>query len=211
MTAILSTRILSAHELFKQRHGRRLSWAAAGALAVLILLVLLLPEYRPTPYTLVTEATRLYEFELERIEEPPPPEREVPTPHREVVVAPGADPDVTIPDVRIEPFPTPIDPGWAVPDDTPFVAVAEKPRLLQGARAEYPEMARLAGLQGLVMVKVLVDVDGTVARVELLKGVHPLIDRPALAAARRLVFAPGTQRRMPVPCWVAVPFRFSLD
>jgi protein TonB len=76
--------------------------------------------------------------------------------------------------------------------------------------ADYPEIARLAGMQGTVMVKVEVDVDGTVRRASILKGVHPLLDRPALAAARRLVFEPGTQRGMPVSCWVAVPFRFYL-
>ena len=106
---------------------------------------------------------------------------------------------------------TPANSDWTRPvDNTPFVVAQEKPRLLRGAVADYPEIARLAGMQGTVVVKVLVDVDGTVARVEILKGVHTLLDRPALAAARKLVFTPGKQRDMPVACYVAVPFRFYL-
>jgi TonB family protein len=61
-----------------------------------------------------------------------------------------------------------------------------------------------------VVVKVRVDVDGAVSRVEIIKGVHPLLDRPALAAARKLRVTPGSQRGVPVSCYVAVPFRFYL-
>jgi protein TonB len=211
MAALPLAGVRPAHQVFKLQHNRRLLWAAVGALAVLTLLVLVMPEYRPTPYRLTTNELIIDDYEIEAIEAPPPdrPQRQVRVP----VIEPSSDPDArdTIPDIPIVDIPLPVPDVPALPSDTPFVAAYEKPRLIQGARADYPEMARLAGLQGLVMVKVLVDVDGSIARVELLKGVHPLIDRPALAAAKRLRFAPGTQRSMPVPCWVAVPFRFSLD
>lgn len=102
--------------------------------------------------------------------------------------------------------------GWQGPaaDTGPFEALSENPRLVQGAQAHYPEMARLAGMQGTVVVVVTVGPAGRVTEAAVLKGVHPLLDRPALAAARKLVFAPGTQRGIPVKCQVAVPFRFYL-
>lgn len=212
VNALVRERTLSAHDLFKDQYARTLRWSVLGALVVLVIGVLVMPEYRPVPYRLAQDPTILTEFELEppAIVEPPP----IAQP-RQPDIAPveDEDPRAVDPPPWVDPYiRIPYDPrGVVAPvDDTPFVATSANPRLLQGAMADYPEMARLAGMQGTVMVKVLVESDGTVGRVEILKGVHPLLDKPALAAARKLVFAPGTQRGVPVPCNVAVPFRFYL-
>lgn len=211
MAALVLARAVTANDLFKSQYGRTLRWAAGLAAVVLTFLVLTLPEFVPTPYQL-TEGRELVveEIELLRPIERPlvaPPTLPV-MPNIEPSADPEALPTIEVPELMPVPY---AEQTWVPEVDAPFVATSAKPRLVQGARADYPEMARLAGLQGLVMVKVLVGIDGRVEQVELLKGVHPLIDRPALAAARRLVFAPGTQRDIPVPCYVAVPFRFNLD
>lgn len=212
MHSMALARALSANELFKLQYGRTLQWSAFVALVVLTLAVILMPEYRPTPYSRPLSPTRLIDIELEAVPlDIPKPQTRIKVPL--VTIAPDDDPDAvdTIEFPELIPWDTPFFPDVPLTDDTPFVAASQNPRLLRGAVAEYPEMARLAGVQGLVMVKVLVGIDGRVQRVELLKGVHPLIDRPALAAARRLEFAPGTQRDNPVQCWMGVPFRFVLD
>lgn len=211
MAALVLARAVTANDLFKSQYGRTLRWAGGLAVVALAVLVLTLPEFHPTPYQL-PEGRELVveEIELLRPIERPlvaPPQAPV-MPNIEPSADPEALPTIDVPELMPVPY---TEQPWVPVDDAPFVATSAKPRLVQGARADYPEMARLAGLQGLVMVKVLVGVDGRVEQVELLKGVHPLIDRPALAAARRLVFTPGTQRDIPVPCFVAVPFRFSLD
>lgn len=211
MAALVLARAVTANDLFKSQYGRTLRWAGGLAVVVLAVLVLTLPEFDPTPYQL-SEGRELVIEEIELLR---PIERPLVAPPKLPVmpnIEPSADPEAlpTIEVPTLLPVPYTEQP-WVPVDDVPFIASSAKPRLVQGARADYPEMARLAGLQGLVMVKVLVGVDGRVEQVELLKGVHPLIDRPALAAARRLVFTPGTQRDIPVPCHVAVPFRFSLD
>lgn len=214
MPHLVSARVLSAQELLKLQYRWTLRWSAVGALVVLILAVITMPEYRPTPYRLSGDATRVLEIELEAAVVPPPDVRTerirvpnvVPAPPTESGVVEEIDWPSQLIDIPLRSL------RPAIPvDDTPFVATSAKPALLQGAVAEYPEIARLAGLQGTVVVKVLIAPDGTVARVALLKGVHPLLDRPALAAARTLVFRAGTQRGVPVKCWVAVPFRFGLD
>ena len=212
MHAQVRERALTAQEVFKDQYTQTLRWSALGALVVLILVVLVMPEYRPVPYRLSNDAFTITEIELEAppVDEAPPQE----SPRQpDIAPVPEDDPNAVEDPAFVEfllDIP-PASPVWTRPvDNTPFVVAQEKPRLLQGAVADYPEMARLAGMQGTVVVKVLVDVDGTVARVEILKGVHPLLDRPALTAARKLVFAPGTQRSMPVRCFVAVPFRFYL-
>ncbi len=212
MAALAIARVLNANDLFKQQYGRTLRWAAGLSLVALTVLVLTMPEFRPTPYALPDNQEIILQ-EMEVLRPPVDKPRDEPKRTHDVpIVEPSPDPEaldtVEMPDLIDILTPEPV---WDDGADTPFVATSEKPRLIQGARADYPEMARLAGVQGLVMVKVLVGIDGRVEQVDILKGVHPLIDRPALAAARQLVFQPGTQRTVPVPCWVAVPFRFSLD
>jgi TonB family protein len=49
-----------------------------------------------------------------------------------------------------------------------------------------------------------------VDRAEITQGVHPILDQAAKAAALRCRFTPGTQRTIPVPVWVAIPYRFRL-
>ena len=212
MHALVRERALTAQEVFKDQYAQTLRWSVLGAVVVLILAVLVMPEYRPVPYRLTNDPTTITEIELEAppVDEAPPRE----SPQQPVIEPVTNDDPNAVEDPQFVNFLVdipPANPDWTGPvDDTPFVVAQEKPRLLQGAVADYPEMARLAGMQGTVVIKVLVAEDGSVARVEVLKGVHPLLDRPALAAARKLVFAPGTQRSMPVRCFVAVPFRFYL-
>jgi len=62
-----------------------------------------------------------------------------------------------------------------------------------------------------VLIHVRVDVCGRVDRAEIIQGVHPLLDKAALAAALRCRFTPAKQRDMPVPVWVAIPYRFRLN
>jgi len=212
VSALACARAPTANDLFKRQYAETLRWSVIGALTVVVVAALVVPEYRPTPYRLRQEEIRVVEIELEA--PPVAPLNEQPAPPPLLTVVPVAELDPGAPEVteyeKLIAIPTGAG-SWTEPaPPEPFVASSRTPRLVRSAPADYPEMARLAGLQGTVIVKVLVDVDGTVTRVELLKGVHPLVDRPALAAARRLVFEPGTQREQPVPCWVAVPYRFSL-
>jgi protein TonB len=97
-----------------------------------------------------------------------------------------------------------------LPSDTGFTASSRNPQLVFQAKPHYPEVARLAQVQGTVIVKVLVDAQGQVAAAEIIRGVHPLLDKAALAAARKCVFLPGQQRELKVPTWVAVPYSFHL-
>jgi outer membrane biosynthesis protein TonB len=37
-----------------------------------------------------------------------------------------------------------------------------------------------------------------------------LLDREALKAARKTLWTPGKQRNIPVKCWMALPYNFTL-
>jgi len=203
---------LSANDAFKMRYPRYLKGAVLAALLLTALLVWLWPGYEVKPYKLRQEAI----IELIVLEpvvpviEPPKP-LEVPRLPPIVEAAPEDDPDAvdTIPDLI--PIGTPINRVPAPRTDEGFVPSSAEPVLEYQMKADYPEMARRAGLEGTVMIHALVGVHGRVDRAEVIQGVHPLLDKAAKAAALRCRFTPGKQRKMAVPVWVAIPYRFRLN
>jgi len=93
--------------------------------------------------------------------------------------------------------------------DEAFVAFEHEPELVWMREPVYPEIARDAGIEGLVLVRVLVGADGTVLQVTLLRSVLGL-DEAALEAAKTAVFRPALQQGLPVQAWVVIPIEFSL-
>jgi protein TonB len=91
-----------------------------------------------------------------------------------------------------------------------FVPVEEQPVLVEKEVPPYPELARLAKIEGTVIVRVLVGKDGKVKDAVLGKSVNGILDEAAMDAARRCVFKPAMQNKKPVAVWVAIPFAFKL-
>lgn len=203
---------VTANDAFKLRYPRYLKGAVLAALALTALFVWLWPGYQAKPYQLRQDkAFEIVDIEpIPTIVDPPLPP-EVILPPREVEPAPIDDPEAleTIPEPMS--IHTILNPGPAtLPDDTGFVPSSARPQLKFQFKADYPEIARRAGLEGTVMVHVRVDRHGRVDRAEIIQGVHPILDKAARAAALRCQFTPGTQRSIPVPVWVAIPYRFKL-
>lgn len=73
----------------------------------------------------------------------------------------------------------------------------------------YPEVARQAGIEGRVTVKVLVGPDGNVLKVGSVSGPEQFHDE-VQDKAMNLQFTPGLQNGKPVKVWVTVPFNFKL-
>ncbi len=100
-------------------------------------------------------------------------------------------------------------------DDLPqfgqYVYVEELPEAITKVSPTYPDIAREAGVDGVVLVQALVGKDGHVkdARVQPGKSI-PMLDGAALAAVKQWVFKPALSNNKPVAVWVAVPVRFSL-
>jgi protein TonB len=90
-----------------------------------------------------------------------------------------------------------------------FVAVSEKPVVLHKVNPDYPELARKAGVSGMVVVKVLIGTQGNVEKVEVVKS-HPMLDEAAISAAWQFKFKPGKQRDRAVKVWMSIPFTFRL-
>lgn len=104
-------------------------------------------------------------------------------------------------------------PAIPVPaDDTPvpFEAVEKLPVLVSRPAPVYPEVAIRAGIEGKVVVKVLVGKDGRVREAVVLYSNADCLNDAALAAAKEYLFVPAIMNNGPVSVWVSVPFSFRL-
>lgn len=75
----------------------------------------------------------------------------------------------------------------------------------------YPQKAHEENIQGTVIVRFVVQKDGSIGDIQIIKKVHPLLD----AEAERLVkgmakFEPGMQGNKPVDVYYTIPIVFSL-
>jgi periplasmic protein TonB len=99
-----------------------------------------------------------------------------------------------------------------LPEPDSFVAVDEQPRLLLFPSVRYPEMARKAGIEGSVWLKVLIDQDGAVRDVIIVisSGANAGFEEASIAAARDSKWRPAMQNHQPVAVWVAYEVKFKL-
>jgi protein TonB len=114
-----------------------------------------------------------------------------------------ATPDLSLAAVRGDAGP-PADRVEADADVTPPVP-------LERVNPEYPDGARDAGLEGTVVVRLVVDREGLVEEAEVLRSSDvDELDDAALKAAWQWTFEPGEKDGAPVEAEVAIPFRFEL-
>jgi TonB family protein len=90
------------------------------------------------------------------------------------------------------------------------VAVDKEPTLLKKVEPVYPELAKKAGLEGKVWVKILVDTEGKPKQVVILKSDSDVFNQVAVDAANQFLFTPAYLKDKPVSVWVSVPFKFKL-
>jgi protein TonB len=73
----------------------------------------------------------------------------------------------------------------------------------------YPQVARAARVQGVVILEATIGVDGSVSDARILRSI-PLLDQAALAAVRQWRFVPTLLNGVPVPIIMTVTVNFSL-
>ncbi len=77
---------------------------------------------------------------------------------------------------------------------------------------KYPEEARRNGISGTVYVSFVVEKDGEITHVELLRGVNELLDNEAIRFVKMMpAYEPGIQRGKPVRVQFNLPIQFNLD
>ena len=152
----------------------------------------------------------------EQIKKPPPPPKPaipIPTESEDIPE------DLTIDDTVLDLSDIPPPPPPPEEDDTEgmiFVAYDEPPSPIGGFSAiqknlKYPEIARKAGVEGRVFVKVAIDEKGNVFRWEVIKSLgNNGCDEAAVAAIRKVKWKPAMQRDRPVKVWISIPVIFKL-
>ncbi len=91
-----------------------------------------------------------------------------------------------------------------------FFKVSTKPKLIKKITPKYPEAARKNGVQGTVVVSVVIRENGTVGKALVFLGRNPQLDSAAVAAARQCLFSPGELSGRKVKTMMNIPFRFKL-
>lgn len=88
----------------------------------------------------------------------------------------------------------------------------ELPRLLKEVKPQYTADAMRAKVQGTVLLECVVNTDGTVGRIEILRKLDPIfgLDQEAVKAARQWRFVPGTRQGQPVAVLVTIELTFTL-
>ena len=114
--------------------------------------------------------------------------------------------------------------GTTIPPKEPEVvdnAIVESPAQYPGGEEAlirfvnqnvvYPDIAQDQGLQGTVILRFKVDVDGSVSTIKVEKSLSKECDKAAADVVRKLKrFIPAKQQGHPVPVWFRLPVRFRI-
>jgi protein TonB len=111
--------------------------------------------------------------------------------------------------------------GGGSGSEVPFILVEVKPTFKGGdenafriwvqKRTIYPKIAEDNGIQGRVIITFIVETDGSVSNVKVVRSVDPILDNEALKAVMASPkWTPGRQRGIPVRVRFQIPLDFRL-
>lgn len=99
-----------------------------------------------------------------------------------------------------------------IPKPDEFIPVEMLPEMIKEVQPDYPQLAKHAGLEGIVWVKALVDKEGNVRDAVIGKSSGTAaLDEAALKAAPSNKFKPAIQNNRPVNCWVSYRVVFKIS
>ena len=86
------------------------------------------------------------------------------------------------------------------------------PQVIREVKPQYTAEAMRAKIQGVVLLEAVVQPDGTVGDVRVVRSLDPVfgLDQEALKAARQWRFVPGRRQGQPVPVLVSIELTFTL-
>lgn len=77
-------------------------------------------------------------------------------------------------------------------------------------RMSYPPTMKKKKIEGKVVIRVYVDINGKVIKHVILKPLHPEADAQIVELVYLLRFTPAIQEGKPIKCWVTMPFDYKL-
>ncbi len=162
---------------------------------------------------------------IERYRPPPPPPEYIPPKRVRRTPVPDPTPDDPEPIRRDEPvadIPLPdIDPDFIVIPDAPPAPEPDRtytvggdvtqPVKIHTPMPSYPERARIPRIQGEVVVQAIVDKNGDVTDVKLIKGLPLGLSEAAIGAIQQWKFKPATLNGKPVAVYYNLTVNFKLQ
>ena len=107
---------------------------------------------------------------------------------------------------------TPGGTGEGVGEDKPMhiTADVQQPVLVRKVDPEYPEIARKARMEGVVILQAVITQTGTVEELKVLKSLQPVLDQAAQNAVRQWRYKPAIFNGHPVKVYFTVTVTFTL-
>lgn len=161
----------------------------------------------------------------QNVKPPPPP------PPQQVTVLTVVDDNTEVEDVKInvdvdqktviEVYVPPVKEEEEIVEQEIFTIVESMPEFPGGQQAmlefiarniKYPPLARESGIQGRVFVNFVVEPDGSVSNVKVIRGIGGGCDEEAIRVVQSMPkWVPGRQRGKPVRVSFTLPVRFTLQ
>jgi protein TonB len=112
----------------------------------------------------------------------------------------------------VSPSQTELDLPWPPEGVVREGAGVKSPRLISGSGPSYAPMALKHKISGLITLEAVVEVDGTVGEVRVVRSLDRKygLDDAAVESLKRWKFAPGTKDDVAVPVLIEVDMSFSL-
>ncbi len=212
-----------AREDADDRQGMRVSLALAALIHGALLMVTI-PELYSREVDDAPEKPQVFVVKPIRFKSPVVPPERIPRQQTKRVPIPDPTPDEPEPLPRAEPEPTlelpPIDDVFGIPDQPPepehvgpaVVGVeVEPPVRVHYVQPRYPEIARRARIEGIVILQAVVDTSGNVTEVKVLKPLTFGLAEEAVNAVKQWRFEPSTLRGKPVPVLYTLTVHFNLQ
>jgi len=86
----------------------------------------------------------------------------------------------------------------------------KEPKKLKNVQPVYPDIAKQARVQGVVILECTISPQGKVSDVKVLRGI-PLLDQAAIDAVKQWVYTPTLLNGVPVPVIMTVTVNFKLS
>jgi len=205
--------------------NRKLRWAIL--IAVVLHIILFVTPVLKSDYGEIKkpEKPKVYVVQQIRFKPPPPKQQELLKPRAKKVPIPDPTPDEPEP-IRVieevdQQLDVPVDDAvFGIPEGPP-PAEPEGPILVGGdvkaperifsPQPAYTEIARKARIQGVVIVQAIIDKQGNVTNVKVLKGLPMGLEQAAVDAIKQWKFKPATLNGKPVTVYYNLTVNFKLQ